>query len=69
MWSTAKLSDTSLFKLQVLLDEQLLSTKLAVSDRKKEVKKLQAEIDQLDSYMSVDIDERQLQLYIGRSKS
>ena len=33
-----KLSDTSLFKLQVLLDEQLLSTKLAVSDRKKEVK-------------------------------
>lgn len=53
-----KLSDTSLFKLQVLLDEQLLSTKLAVSDRKKEVKKLQAEIDQLDSYMSVDIDEK-----------
>lgn len=53
-----KLSDTSLFKLQVLLDEQLLSTKLAVSDRKKELEKLQAEIDQLDSYMSIDIDER-----------
>lgn len=53
-----KLSDTSLFKLQVLLDEQLLSTKLAVSDRKKELEKLQAEIDQLDSYMSVDIDEK-----------
>lgn len=53
-----KLSDTSLFKLQVLLDEQLLSTKLAVWDRKKELVKLQAEIDQLDSYMSVDIDEK-----------
>lgn len=53
-----KLSDTSLFKLQVLLDEQLLSTKLAVSDRKKKLVKLQAEIDQLDSYMSVDIDEK-----------
>lgn len=53
-----KLSDTSLFKLQVLLDEQLLSTKLAVSNRKKGLVKLQAEIDQLDSYMSVDIDEK-----------
>ena len=55
-----KLSDTSLFKLQVLLDEQLLSTKLAVWDRKKELIKLQAEIDQLDSYMSVDIDEKSI---------
>ncbi|MCF0132236.1 MAG: DNA sulfur modification protein DndD [Blautia sp.] len=53
-----KLSDTSLFKLQVLLDEQLLSTKLAVASRKQELEKLNGEADQLDSYMAVDIDEK-----------
>lgn len=53
-----QLSDTSLFKLQVLLDEQLLENKFAVLDRQKELFRLQAEADQLDSYMSVDIDEK-----------
>lgn len=52
------LSDTSLFKLQALLDEQILKTKLAISGRKDELKKLQKELDQLDSYLSVDIDEK-----------
>ena len=53
-----KLSDTSLFKLQVLLDDQLLTTKFNISDHQKELSKLQAEADQLDSYMAVDIDEK-----------
>lgn len=52
------LSDTSLFKLQALLDEQILKTKLAISGRKDELQKLQKELDQLDSYLSVDIDEK-----------
>jgi len=54
---SCNLSDTSLFKLQVLLDEQLLATKFAVSERKTVLKKLSAEAEQMDSYMSVDIDE------------
>ena len=52
------LSDTSLFKLQVLLDEQLTKTKLEIFDRQKELAKLQAEVVQIDNYMSVDIDEK-----------
>lgn len=51
------LSDTSLFHLQVLLDDQLLDTKLSINARQNELIKLQAEADQLDSYLSVDIDE------------
>lgn len=53
-----RLSDTSLFKLQMLLDEQLLSTKLTVASRKSDLEKLKSEADQLDSYMAVDIDEK-----------
>lgn len=52
------LSDTSLFKLQVLLDDQLLATKFTISDHQRELAKLQEQADQLDSYMSVDIDEK-----------
>lgn len=54
------LSDSALFKLQVLLDEQLLSTKLNVLDRKNCLEKMQAEANQLDSYLSVDIDEKEI---------
>ena len=53
-----KLSDTSLFKLQVLLDDQILATKFTVSDHQRELAKLQEQADQLDSYMAVDIDEK-----------
>ena len=53
-----KLSDTSLFKLQMLLDDQLLDTKFTVADHQKELEKLQGQADQLDSYMAVDIDEK-----------
>lgn len=54
------LSDSSLFHLQMLLDEQLLQTKLTVKIRQNEIVKMQEEVDQLDSYLSVDIDERAL---------
>lgn len=54
------LSDSSLFKLQVLLDEQLLDTKLSVSDKQEKLKQLNREINQLDSYLSVDIDEKEI---------
>ena len=53
-----QLADTSLARLQILLDDQLLDTKFDVADRQNELVKLQAEADQLDSYMSVDIDEK-----------
>lgn len=52
------LSDTAIFKLQVLLEEQLLSNKLAIQNRQKELLQLQKEAEQLDSYLSVDIDEK-----------
>ena len=52
------LSDSSLFHLQMLLDEQLLDKKLAVKSRQNDMIMMQAEADQLDSYLSVDIDEK-----------
>lgn len=55
-----KLSDSSLFKLQVLLDDQLLETKLNVSERQDALKKMYSETNQLDSYLSVDINEKEI---------
>ena len=52
------ISDSSLFHLQMLLDEQLLDKKLAVKSRQNDMIMIQAEADQLDSYLSVDIDEK-----------
>ena len=52
------LSDSALFHLQMLLDEQLLETKLTVQSRQKNMIKMQEEADQLDNYLSVDIDEK-----------
>ena len=52
------LSDSSLFHLQMLLDEQLTDTKLSVKKRQDDLIKMRAEADQLDSYLSVDIDEK-----------
>lgn len=52
------LSDTTIFKLQVLLDEQLLDNKLTIQNRQKELLQLQKEAEQLDSYLSVDVDEK-----------
>lgn len=52
------LSDTAISKLQVLLKEQLFNNKLAVQNRQSELLQLQKELEQLDSYLSVDIDEK-----------
>lgn len=52
------LSDSAIFKLQMLLDEQLLQTKLTTEGRQRELVKLQEEAEQLDNYLSVDIDEK-----------
>lgn len=52
------MSDLSLFKLQNLLDEQLTTTKLNVIDRQNKSVGLREKADQLDSYLSVDIDEK-----------
>lgn len=54
------LSDSSLLKLQVLLDEQLLDTKLNVIERQNKLEKLYQEANQLDSYLSVDINEKEI---------
>lgn len=52
------LSDMTIFKLQVLLDEQLLDNKLTIQNRQKELLQLQKEAEQLDRYLSVDVDEK-----------
>lgn len=57
---TYKLDDAALLKLQILLDERLELTKSAISERINSISKLKDEINQLDSYMSVDIDEDEL---------
>lgn len=55
-----RLSDNSLLKLQVLLDKQLDATKSDVAERQRRLKKLQEQADQLDNYMSVEIDEKSI---------
>ena len=54
------LSDSSLFKLQVLLDDQLVDTKLNVIERQKKLNKMFGEVSQLESYLSVDINEKEI---------
>ena len=46
--------------MQVLLDDQLLETKLNVSERQDALKKMYSETNQLDSYLSVDINEKEI---------
>lgn len=62
------LSDTALFKLQVLLDERLLDDKLSTQNRQKELLQLQKEVEQLDSYLAVDIDEKSVARIYKRMK-
>lgn len=52
------LSDASLNKLQLLLDEQLRNITSIVQERQKELVNLQGQAEQLDSYLAVDIDEK-----------
>ena len=53
-----KLSDTALSQLQLLLDERLREKKLATTKTKEKYASSQKELDQIDSYLSVDIDEK-----------
>lgn len=60
----AELSDSSVSKLQVLLDSQLDANRKDVLQRKLELAELQAQMDQLDNYLSVEIDEEAInQIY------
>ena len=52
------ISDSSLAQLQLLLDQRLLSKKLEVRATQDRVNSLSAEANQLESYLSVDIDEK-----------
>ncbi len=52
------ISDSSLAQLQLLLDQRLLNRKLDTSSTKDKISTLTADANQLDSYLSVDIDEK-----------
>ncbi len=52
------LSDSSLIQIQTLLDQRLLEKKLLTVDSIEKTEKLNKEADQIDSYLSVDIDEK-----------
>ncbi len=52
------MSDISLYRLKALFEGQLANITKQTLERQNDVHKLQAEVDQLDSYMSVDIDEK-----------
>ena len=54
------LSDMTLFQLQYLLDEKLVKTKIEVQSRQNDLQRDKEEAAQLDSYLSVDIDEKAL---------
>ncbi len=51
------ISDASLSKLQVLLDSQLITNRHEIEARKQELVELRNQMDQLDNYLSVEIDE------------
>ncbi len=52
------LSDSALSQLQSLLDERLKEKKKYTIDTKERLASVQKELDQIDSYLSVDIDEK-----------
>ena len=52
------LSDSSLGQLQTLLDERLAEKKSATLGTKERLAAVQKELNQIDSYLSVDIDEK-----------
>lgn len=55
---TFDLSDVALAKIQLLLDQRLLDKKLATQAAQDRMEKNRHEVDQIDSYLSVDIDEK-----------
>ena len=55
---TFDLSDVALAQIQLLLDQRLLDKKLATQAAQDRMEKNRHEVDQIDSYLSVDIDEK-----------
>lgn len=55
---TFDLSDVALAQIQLLLDQRLLDKKLATQAAQDRMEKNRYEVDQIDSYLSVDIDEK-----------
>lgn len=56
--SVFDLSDSSLGQLQMLLDDRLRGKKFSTTDIKDKLLSVQKELDQIESYLSVDIDEK-----------
>lgn len=52
------LPDTALFQLQSLLDERLTKIKLETQSHQAKIQKCLDELTQMDSYLSVDVDEK-----------
>lgn len=55
---TFDLSDVALTQIQLLLDQRLIDKKLATRSVQDRMNKNRQEVDQIDSYLSVDIDEK-----------
>lgn len=55
---TFELSDTALSQVQVLLDQKLTERKIVTKQGMNRCEELKTEVDQLDSYLSVDVDEK-----------
>ena len=54
------MSDTTLFQLSNLLDERLLQTKLSVEQRQEKIAGIKSEIEKIEGYLAVEIDEKEV---------
>lgn len=63
-----KLSDIALTQAQLLLDQKLLDRKLETVQSMERRDGLKAEVDQLESYLSVDIDEKAINALFKKLK-
>ena len=54
------LPDSTIYQLGNLLDEKLLSTKLDVIDRQKKIADIKNEIEKIEGYLAVEIDEKEI---------
>ena len=63
-----ELSDTALSQAQLLLDQKLLDRKLETVQGMERRDRLKAEADQLESYLSVDIDEKAINALFKKLK-
>lgn len=54
------LPDATIYQLGNLLDEKLLSTKLNVIERQKKIADIKSEIEKIEGYLAVEIDEKEI---------